>query len=28
MEKKQEDAIEEELGDVLFMLVNISRSSA
>ena len=25
MEKKQEDAIEEELGDVLFMLVNISR---
>ncbi len=25
MEKKNEDAIEEELGDVLFMLVNISR---
>jgi len=25
MEKKKEDAIEEELGDVLFMLVNISR---
>ena len=25
MEKKDEDAIEEELGDVLFMLVNISR---
>jgi len=25
MEKNQEDAIEEELGDVLFMLVNISR---
>ena len=26
MENKKEDAIEEELGDVLFMLVNISRS--